>query len=275
MKIAIQGGLGSYSHIAAVSIFGKNIELMQEDTFEDAIAKCKTKEVDYSVIPFENSTHGSVIENFDLLTKYELAIVKEIYLKIHFHLMVNRGVEFKDIKNLYTHRVSISQIRKFIESNHQIHTHIYSDNGKAAEYIKKEHLTNSAAAASKLAAELFDLEIIKHNIHDNPKNYTRFFVLSRQKHYPQDADKTSISFIVKHETGSLVKALSCFSDEGISLTKIESRPIIGSDWEYIFYVDLLAGINNPIMQNAIKSASRCTIELKILGSYKQGIYIDT
>nr|MBP9759634.1 bifunctional chorismate mutase/prephenate dehydratase [Candidatus Dojkabacteria bacterium] len=204
-----------------------------------------------------------------------LFIIKEIYLKINFHLIVNKGVKFNDIKKIYTHRVSMSQIKSFLEANPQIEAHIYEDNGKAAEYIKKENLKDSAAAASKLAAEIYDLEIIKENIHDNPKNYTRFFVLSRESNYEEKSDKTSISFLVKHETGTLVKALKCFSDEDISLTKIESRPLIDTNWEYIFYVDLLAGINEKRMKRALDKAKEITLELKILGSYKQGEYINT
>nr|MBP9759218.1 hypothetical protein [Candidatus Dojkabacteria bacterium] len=211
MKITIQGGKGSYSHIATKTLFGNKVELFEEDTFDSAIKKCSQGIVNYAVIPFENSTHGSVIETIDLLTKYGLFIIKEIYLKINFHLIVNKGVKFNDIKKIYTHRVSMSQIKSFLEANPQIEAHIYEDNGKAAEYIKKENLKDSAAAASKLAAEIYDLEIIKENIHDNPKNYTRFFVLSRESNYEEKSDKTSISFLVKHETGTLVKALKCFS----------------------------------------------------------------
>lgn len=273
MKISIQGGKGSYSHIASEALFGKKIELFEEETFEDAIKKCSDSIVDFAVIPFENSTHGSVIETIDLLTQYGLYIVEEIYLKINFHLIANKKVKFENIKNIYTHRVSISQIKSFLNSNPQIEAHVYSDNGKAAKFIKNKN--DSAAAASKLAAEIYDLAIIKENIHDNPKNYTRFFVLSRNNIYDSNADKTSISFIVKHEIGTLVNVLKCFSDQNISLSKIESRPLIDTEWEYIFYVDLLAGIENKNMKKAIENAKKSTLELKVLGSYKQGKYIET
>lgn len=275
MKVSIQGGKGSYSHIAADTIFGKELELVEDQYFEDAIKHCKDEAVEFAVIPFENSTHGSVIENFDLLTKYKLYIVKEIYLKINFHVLANKGVKFEAIKNLYTHRVSISQIKNFLEENPQIEAHVHSDNGRAAEYVKENKLKDSAAAASRLAGKIYGLEILKENIHDNPKNYTRFFVLSRTNDYEQAANKTSISFIVKHETGTLVKALKSFSDEGISLTKIESRPLLGTEWEYIFYADLLAGVDEAHMQKALEKMKENTIELNILGSYKQGEYIET
>jgi prephenate dehydratase len=275
MKVSIQGGKGSYSHIAADHIFSNQLELVEDENFEDAIKHCKEKEVEYAVIPFENSTHGSVIENFDLLTRYGLFIVKEIYLKINFHILVNAGVKFENIRNLYTHRVSISQIRIFLEQNPQIEVHVHSDNGRAAQFVRENNLKDSAAAASRLAAKIYDLELLKENIHDNPKNYTRFFVLSRENNYEKDANKTSISFIVKHETGTLVKALKCFSDEGISLTKIESRPLIGTEWEYIFYVDLLAGVEEEHMKRALEKAKESTTQLSILGSYKQGDYIET
>lgn len=274
-RISIQGSLGSYSHIAATSIFGEEIELSQDETFDDAIRKCSDSTVDFAVIPFENSTHGSVTENFDLLTKYNLKIIKELYLKINFHLLALPGVKFEDIKNVYTHKVSMIQIKKFLEENSQIEPHVYADNALAAEYIKNNNLKDSAAAASRLAAKLNGLEILKERIQDNPKNYTRFFVLSREGDFDKNSNKTSISFTVKHATGTLVSALKCFSDEGISLSKIESRPLIDTEWEYLFYVDLVAGINDNKMKSALKKIKESTLQLNILGSYPQGEYIDT
>lgn len=274
-KIAIQGSEGSFSHIAADYIFKNNYELIKNDNFQICFEQCKSGEVDYAVVPFENSTHGSVSENYDLLSKYNLSISEEIYLKINFHLIGFEGVQLDEIKKLYSHRVSMSQIKDFLDNNPQIRPEIHSDNGRAVEYIKKLGKKENVAAASKLAAEINGMSVLQENIHDNPKNYTRFFVISRSLGKTEDTNKVSLEFQVKHEPGSLTKVLKSFSERNIDLMKIESRPILNTVWEYKFYADLLAGINDEIMIEALQEVKNSTMDLKILGSYKNGEYINT
>jgi prephenate dehydratase len=309
MKISIQGGLGSYSHQATEYLLDSHLlkspnqksqdtpsqvslhpsedscegespnshisYLLPCKTFQQAFQSLTNKKADYAVIPFENSTHGSVIENYDLLTKHHLHIIKEIYLKINFHLLSLPKAKLSDITNLYTHKVSILQIKDFLNQNPQIDTHIYSDNGRAAKYIKNQNNIHNAAAASQLAAKIYGLIILKKNIHNNPKNFTRFFVLSNTANYDPNANKTSLTFEVKHQPGSLVDVLNLFKQKNINLTKIESRPILGTKWEYRFYIDFQSSPNHPKTQDIISQLPKYTNSYTILGTYPAGEYINT
>jgi prephenate dehydratase len=275
MNISIQGTKGSYSHIAAEHIFGNNIELLERDSFKEVFQDASENNTDFGVIPIENSTHGSVFQNFDLLTQNNLHITKELYLKINFHLIGHPGVVVEDLTDLYTHPVALSQIQSFLSEHKKIDAHEYPDTGGGVEMIKEKSWRHAAGAASKLAAEIYGMDILEENIHDNPKNYTRFFVLSNTEEYDKDANKTSIQFELEHKPGTLSNAIKCFADQDISLMKIESRPIIDTEWEYRFYVDLLAGLFNSKMQTAIKNLQNYARNLRVLGTYKEGEYIET
>jgi len=285
MKISIQGNLGSYSHIAAVNIFGKEIELLERDTFKEVFEDLKENRADYIVIPIENSTHGSIYQNFDLMTEYNFHIINEIYLIINFHLIALPGVEIKDLKDVYTHPVAMAQIRSFLEEHPTIDPHEYPDTAGALKMIKEKNLMNAAGSASRFAAELYGMNVLKEKIQHNKKNYTRFFVLSHNNLEVENAElehegltpnehKTTIQFELGEEAGSLYNALGFFHKRNISLTKIESRPILNSDWEYRFYLDFKAGLDKN-MQEAIKELKYLVRDFRILGSYKVGKYIET
>ncbi|MEP7103204.1 MAG: prephenate dehydratase [Candidatus Dojkabacteria bacterium] len=280
MKISIQGNLGSYSHIAAESIFGKEIELIERSEFTEVFEDLKTSTADYIVVPIENSTHGSVYQNYDNISKFDFPIIGEVYLRINFHLIAHPGTNIKEIKTLYSHPVGLNQIKEFLKENKQIKAIEFDDTAGSVKMIKEKNLKDSAAAASKLAAQLYAMEILEENIHENEKNFTRFFVLSKDGKLPKELkdnrnDKTSIQFLLGDEPGSLYKALRTFADRDIALTKIESRPILHTDWEYRFYVDVTAGIQEDKMKNALFELKSYVKEFKILGSYKKGEYIET
>lgn len=274
MKISIQGAVGSFSYLAAQNLYGTSIEIISRDTFKEVFEDLLSKKADAICIPIENSTYGSIYQNYDFLTKYDFYINAELYLKINFQLIVNPGVKFEEITELYTHPVALGQIRWFLESNPQIKPIEFPDTSGAVEMIKLKNLKNAAAAAGRFSASNFKMEIIKENIQDNLKNYTRFFGISRtQTTNSLLKNKTTIEFELGEEVGSLYKTLEFFNDKGIPLSKIESRPIINTEWEYTFYLDFLAG-NNQILQHLgeLKSSVK---DLRILGSYKKGDYIIT
>ena len=275
MTVAIQGGLGSYSHIAAQTLFPNSLELIQCQSFQQTFDTLTSGQSRYAVIPFENSTHGSVNENYDLITQNNLHIINEIYLKINFHLIGLPGSTIGDIKNLYTHKVSILQIRKFLNQHPSITTHVHSDNGRAVEHIKQLNQKQNAAAASRLAAKIYNMQIIQENIHDNSKNYTRFFVLSSKPEFHPNSNKTTLQFEVEHKPGSLVNVLQEFQKLDINLSKIESRPILNTQWEYRFYIDFQAGLNQLQTQQVLTKINRFTKSIRILGTYPNGIYIET
>ncbi len=273
--ISIQGGIGSFSHIAASELFGEDINLLKRDAFKKTFEDCNSSEDILAVIPFENSTHGSVMENYDYVSRFSLNIFAEIYLKINFHLIALPGSKIEEITDLFTHRVSLSQIKGFLEKNKQIEPHIYSDNGKAVEFVKKEANSNYSAAASKFASQMFDMEVLVRNIHDNPKNYTRFFALAKTKDFPEEYNKVSLSFEIKHAPGMLARVLNVFGERGVNLTKIESRPILDTVWEYRFYVDIYKEKINLDFDSIVEEIGKHTNKLSVLGRYKSGEYIDT
>ncbi|MEO6729563.1 MAG: prephenate dehydratase [Candidatus Dojkabacteria bacterium] len=280
LNISIQGNLGSYSHIAANSIFGKDIELLERTDFTDVFEDLKENRADYIVVPFENSTHGSVFQNYDNISKYGFTIIGEVYLRINFHMIVHPGTKLEDITTIYSHPVGLNQIRAFLHENTNIKDIEFDDTAGSVKMIKEKRLKDSAAAAGRLAAEIYGMEILKENIHENQKNFTRFFVLSKEGKMPEElkgkkSNKTSIQFLLGDEPGSLYKSLRTFADRDIALTKIESRPILHTDWEYRFYVDVMSGIQEDKMKNALFELKSYVKELKILGSYEKGKYIET
>lgn len=286
MTVSIQGQKASYSHIAAAEWFGKNVEIISRNSFREVFEDLKKNRVESIVIPIENSTYGSIYQNYDLLTEFGYEIVGEIYLKINFHLIVLPGVEFKNIETVFVHPVALGQIQSFVKSNPQINFIEHHDTAGSVKKVRDEHLEKAAGAASKFSAEFYEMKILKENIHENPKNYTRFYILSKtpkgvllsSKHRSGSADeqgKTTLQFQLGEEAGSLYKSLRAFADRDIALSKIESRPIINTDWEYRFYLDVMAGMNDEKMQSALKELGDYVSKLKILGSYKQGEYVNT
>lgn len=282
MTVSIQGNKGSYSHIAAAHMFGSDIELLERNTFPEVFEDLISKRVDYIVVPIENSTHGSVYQNYDNLSAYECEIVGELYLKINFHLIVHPGTKLEDITELYSHPVAINQIKKFSGEHPNITVKEYHDTAGSVEMIKKDSKLTAAAAASRFAAELYGMEVLEENIHENPKNYTRFYVIERKHNavnVPKSLsgidNKTTIQFSLGAEAGSLYKTLRSFADRDIALTKIESRPVINTDWEYRFYVDILAGMKEEKLAHALKEVEQYVKELRVLGSYVQGEYVTT
>jgi len=276
MKISIQGNIGSYSHIAALNFFGNSTEIVQRSNFAQVFDDLDSGDVPFIVVPIENSTHGSVYQNYDNLSKYNYKIFGEIYVKVHFHLIANKGVSFKDLTHLYTHPVGLNQIQKFLKENPHIEAHEYEDTAGSVEMIKQNGLTDTAAAASILSAEINDMKVLEKNIHENEKNYTRFFVIGKENLKKIDKTKkykTTIQFELGDESGSLYKSLRCFADRDIALSKIESRPILNTDWQYRFYVDFEAGSHQESAQNAIKELESYVKKMKILGSYEKGVYV--
>ena len=273
--ISIQGNEGSFSHIAASSIFGKNIKLLERDSFNEVFSDVHEKLAEYCVIPIENSTYGSVYQNFDLLTKNNLHIIKEIYLIINFHLISFPGNKIEDLNELHTHPVAMGQIQSFLRKHKNLKPIEFPDTAGSVRMIKEKNLKNAAAAASRFSAEIYNMEIIEEKIQENKKNYTRFFVLSPEEEFSKDSDKTTIEFELGEESGSLHKSLEIFANENISLTKIESRPILNTQWEYLFYIDVMAGIQEERMKRSISKLKKIVKDFRILGSYKKGEYIQT
>ena len=270
-KVSIQGFEGSFHQEAARNFFGKDVEVICCATFREVVKIAEnTKESNGGVMAIENSIAGSILPNYNLLQKSNLTIVGEVYLQIRQNLLVNPGVKLEDIKEVHSHPMAIQQCFGFLDKYNWklVET---EDTALSAKHIHQHRSKHIAAIASKLAADIYKLDMIAPNIHTLKNNYTRFLILQNQVQTIEvlDADKASINFHTDHSKGSLAKVLTVIAESGINLSKLQSFPIPGSDWKYSFHADLEfdSKIQFTIMIKVIK---RITQDLKIYGVYKKG-----
>lgn len=271
IKVSIQGYEGSFHQVAARQFFGKNVEVIPCATFREVIKiATNKKESNGGVMAIENSIAGSILPNYNLLQKGTLKIVGEIYLPIKQQLLVNPGVQLEDIREVHSHYMAIQQCLEYLDKYNWklVET---EDTALSAKHVHQHRSKHIAAIASKLAADLFDLEVIAPNIHTMKSNYTRFLVLQPEEvaQPVADADKASVSFITDHSRGSLARVLTSIAEGGINLSKLQSFPIPGSDWKYSFHADMEFETMNQF-DDVIKDIKPITEEVKVYGVYKKG-----
>jgi prephenate dehydratase len=272
MKIAIQGELGSFSHEAAEAMLPRALVVPCARSLEvfDRVARTTGDDaVDGAVIPIENSLAGSVAEHFDLLLSRDVHIEREFRLRIVHNLIALPGTKFSDVRRVFSHPVALDQCRDLFAKNPKLEPVPFYDTAGSVKHVVAESLRDAAAIASRRAADVYAGKILKAGIEDDKKNFTRFFLIKRGKSRParnKTADKTSLAFSVKNIPGALFKALSVFALRDISLSKIESRPMRGRPWEYVFFVDLLRG-DDEASRNALRHLSEITELVKVLGIY--------
>ena len=270
-RIAIQGFEGSFHQVAARQFFGTDVEIICCSTFRDVIKMAADKNESHGgIMAIENSLAGSILPNYNLLQKSPLKIVGEIYLRINQNLLINPGVKIEDIREVHSHPMALLQCIEYLEKYNWklIET---EDTALSARHIHQHRSKHIAAIASKLAADLYNLEVAAPNIHTLKNNYTRFLVLERPEtaREVEGADKASINFHTDNSKGSLAKVLSKIAEGDINLSKLQSFPIPGSDWKYSFHADL--EFNNLEQFNkVIKDIQPLTEALKIYGVYKKG-----
>ena len=270
-KVSIQGFEGSFHQEAARKFFGKAVEVICCSTFKEVIEIASDKkESDGGVMAIENSIAGSILPNYNLLQKSSLSIIGEVYLQINQHLMVNPGVQLADIKEVHSHPMAIQQCFGFLDKyNWKLVEK--EDTALSAKHIRQHHSKHVAAIASKLASEIYELDVIAPNIHTLKNNYTRFLILQRSQEVTaiENANKASINFHTDHSKGSLAKVLTKIADAGINLSKLQSFPIPGSDFKYSFHADVeFEDIEQ--FYKVIKKIELITEEIKIYGIYKNG-----
>ena len=271
-RVSFQGERGAYSEAAALSFFGNTIETIPCTTFADTLKNTENDVSAYSVLPVENSLEGSVGESNDLLVTVNLDAVGEIYHRIR-HCLIGTG-SLENIDTVYSHTQALGQCRKFIQEN-SLKTVPSYDTAGSVKIIKYLNKNNVACIASKNAAEVFGIPVIKQGIEDNTNNYTRFLVLSKEsnqdslmsKQNASSKEKTSIIFSVKHEAGALYQIIKELATYKINLTKIESRPNKNTAWEYNFYVDFEGSQDDSMIQEMLQKIKANSSFLKILGTY--------
>lgn len=270
--IAIQGGYGAFHEIAAHHFFkDEEIKILPRNTFRDMVTTLKDRQCDFGIMAIENSLAGSIIPNYNLIINTSMHITGEIYLRIKQNLVAMPGVKIPDLKEVYSHPMAILQCQNFFDSLPGIRLIESLDTAMSAEDLAQNKLMDTGAISSKMAANKYGLDILAESIETNKKNYTRFLILSENgiKTPKEKVNKASIFFTVAHKFGSLSKIISILSYYEINLAKIQSMPIPGKDWEYMFYVDL--EINDYDMyKRALEAVSPFTPSLGILGEYIKG-----
>ena len=266
LKVAFQGEIGAYSEIAVYKHFTSDAQTIPCKSFSDVFKSVEAGNVDYGVVPIENSIEGSVNQVYDLFLEYDLKVCGEIILKIEHCLLANRNADLNSIKVVYSHPQALAQCSNFLERLGYEIIPTY-DTAGGAKIVKERGTNGVAAIASERAAEIYGMKILARDISNTPDNCTRFLVISTEDSPPTGNDKTSIIFSLKHVPGSLYKALEEFALREINLTKIESRPTKRRPWEYNFYLDFEGHRNDPKCMEALKGLEKKATFIKILGSY--------
>lgn len=270
VTVAFQGEIGAYSEEAAFQFFGPSAQTRPCESLDEVFKLAEKDEVQFGIIPIENSLEGSISQAYDLLLDSSLKVCGEIELKVSHCLIAAAGATLDSIKRIYSHPQALGQCQAFLKhlGCELIPTY---DTAGGVKLIKEQQIADGAAIAGTRAAEIYGMNIIAHEIEDNPNNFTRFFILSKDDSPPTGKDKTSIVFSVKHKPGALFVFLKKLADSKINLTKIESRPTRQKAWEYNFYLDFEGHRQDTVARQALKDLEDSALFVKVLGSYPRAV----
>lgn len=274
LKVAIQGIKGSNHHQVAIDFYGNDIELLECSSFDAVVQHLLDGSADKGIMAIENSIAGSIIPNYNLVYHNKIHVIGEHYLNIHHHLMVLKGKTMDDVKEVHSHPMALLQCKEFFKDYPHIKLVESADTAETAKRIKDGQLANIAAIAPKMAADLYDLDIIAPEIQTIKNNATRFIILKKQnKVWPkEEINKASIRFITDHKRGSLATVLNVMSDCNLNLTKIQSLPVIETPWKYAFFVD----VTFDKYEHFAKAKSLLDImseDFQVLGEYKNALLL--
>jgi prephenate dehydratase len=270
VTVAFQGDHDAYSELAALKFFGDDATCIPCPVFEQVFESVLSGSARYGILPVENSSTGSIHVNYDLLLQHPCAIVGEVYLRIDHQLIAHPGISLQDIRTIYSHPQALEQCRQFISSLAGVRALPAFDTAGSVRMILEDQLHDSAAIASRRAAKVAGMQILRENIQDIAENFTRFLLISRESVTATEANKTSIVFAMKNLPGALYKSLSAFALRDIDLLKIESRPWRGRPFEYIFYLDFRGNLAEQTCRNALRHLEEMTTFVRVLGSYPEG-----
>jgi prephenate dehydratase len=275
MTVAFQGELGAFSQQAIRQLLGPRAEPVPYQRFDQVFAALRGNKVGAAVLPIENTLHGSVHENYDLLLRYDFEITAETSVRIVHNLIAPPGVTFERVRKVYSHPVALNQCLDFFRTHKRMERVTFYDTAGSVKMIMKERPTDAAAIASELAAKIYGGKILRREIEDDRQNFTRFFLLEPAGAKPRTLRgaaknpwKTSLVFSTKNIPGALFRALSALALRDLNLVKIESRPLRGKPWEYLFYLDLLGRSNDPAVQKALGHLEELADFLRVLGTYR-------
>ncbi|MDY4742193.1 MAG: prephenate dehydratase [Lachnospira sp.] len=266
-KVVYQGVPGAYAYAAMINFFGRDVDNFNVSTWRDAMEAVKNGKADYAVLPIENSTTGIVADVYDLLQEYDNYIIAETYVKIEHLLLGLPGTNLDSVTAVYSHPQGLMQCDRFLDTHKDWQRISQANTAVAAKMIFQEHNKTHVAIASKEAAELYGLDVLKSGIADQDNNTTRFVIVTKTRKFVKDAKKTSIVFETANEAGTLYNLLSHIIYNGLNMNKIESRPIEGRQWEFRFFVDFEGNIDDPRVMNALRGIQEEAKAIKLLGNY--------
>ncbi len=267
MRVAFQGEPGAYSESAAFEHFEEPVETVPCESFEAVFHCVQSGDCRRGLIPIENSLAGSIHRNYDLLMQHNLTVVGEHYLSIHHCLIAHPGVRLGEIRKVISHPQALAQCDGYLRAMPGVKVEPVYDTAGSVKLVKAGSDRSVAAVASRRAADLYEMAILAENIEDHDTNITRFLEISPESVDPGTDAKTSIVFALVNQPGSLFKALSVFALRNIDLTKIESRPLVGRPWEYLFYIDFAGAVGETAPSRALAHLDEYATLLRVLGSY--------
>ena len=275
VKVGFQGELGAFSQEAVRQLLGDRATVVPFQRFEEVFRALDRGETDASVIPIENTLAGSVHENYDHLLHFDVKIVAETNVRIVHNLMAAPGVRFRDLRRVYSHPVALNQCLQFFTDHPEIERVPFYDTAGSVKMVMEEKLSDAGGIASAVAAPMYGARILRRSIEDDRQNFTRFFLLNAKRRVvpaerPVKVWKTSIVFNTRNVPGALFRSLSAFALRDLNLTKIESRPLRGKPWEYLFYVDFEGREDDRVAQKALGHLAELADFMRVLGSYPRG-----
>lgn len=268
IRVAYLGPPASHTHLACLEHFGNSIEASPMESIEEVFESVEKGEANCGVVPVENSTEGMVNRTLDMFLESQVKIMGEILLRISHDLLSLSGNP-REIQKIYSHPQAFAQCRRFLKKHYSHASLIGTESTAKAAQIAKEDKT-AAAISSPVAGKLYGLKTVSSRIEDSNQNYTRFLILALKGSQQTGRDKTSILFSIPHQPGSLFRVLRVFSEQGVNLTKIESRPSKGRPWEYVFFIDFEGHSEDPRVKKALTELEGVVLFFRILGSYPRG-----
>jgi len=272
MQVAFQGERGAYSEAAALEYFGSDIEPIPCPSFDEVFEQVESGAVERGIVPVENSLGGSIHRNYDLFMRHQLHLIGEKIFRVRHCLIGMPGASIGDITLVMSHPQALAQCEHYI-TRLGIQREVVYDTAGAVKLLKDSGQRNHAAIASRRAAEVYEMQILEEGVEDDEANYTRFVVLARAPIEPQSPAKTSIVFTLKNQPGALFKALSVFALRDLDLAKIESRPLAGTPWDYLFYLDFIGSASDVNARRALEHLSEYATTLRVLGSFQRDMNI--
>lgn len=272
LPIAFQGEPGAYSEATVLEHFGADTPTLPCPSFDAVFAAVETGQAASGLIAIENSLAGSIHHNYDLLLQHGLWITGEHYLRVRHCLIANPGVRMEDLRRVISHPQALAQCDGYLRAR-GLPPEVFYDTAGSVKHLKETGLTDTAGIASRRAADVYGMQVLEEGIEDNPANFTRFLVIARDpvsidpETGPRTDYKTTIVFTLANQPGALFKALSVFALRDLDLTKIESRPLVGRPWEYLFYVDFTGSAADLSASRALSHLGEYAATLRVLGSY--------